>query len=158
MFSRKCASRWADILLSVDANSAYTLDEAEHLRKFDAFKLLMIEQPLWDDEIYLHARLQKAIETAICLDESIHHARDANFAIETGACRIVNIKVGRVGRIHGSEENSRRRAKPRRAGVVRRDAGIGRGARAQHRAFDAGRISFAGRRFRVEALLEAGHH
>jgi len=93
----KIRSRWADILLSVDANSAYTLDETEHLRKFDAFKLLMIEQPLWDDEIYLHARLQKAIQTAICLDESIHHARDANFALEIGACRILNIKVGRVG-------------------------------------------------------------
>jgi o-succinylbenzoate synthase len=93
----KIRSRWADILLSVDANSAYTLDETEHLRKFDAFKLLMIEQPLWDDEIYLHARLQKMLQTAICLDESIHHARDANFALETGACRIINIKVGRVG-------------------------------------------------------------
>ncbi len=93
----KIRSRWADILLSVDANSAYTLDETEHLRKFDAFKLLMIEQPLWDDEIYLHARLQKLLQTAICLDESIHHARDANFALETGACRIINIKVGRVG-------------------------------------------------------------
>ena len=93
----KIRSRWADILLSVDANSAYTLDETEHLRKFDAFKLLMIEQPLWDDEIYLHARLQKLLQTAICLDESIHHARDANFALETGACRVINIKVGRVG-------------------------------------------------------------
>jgi o-succinylbenzoate synthase len=90
-------ARWADILLSVDANSAYTLDETEHLRKFDAFRLLMIEQPLWDDEIYLHARLQKMLQTAICLDESIHHARDANFALESGACRIINIKVGRVG-------------------------------------------------------------
>ncbi|MGA2003519.1 MAG: o-succinylbenzoate synthase [Terriglobales bacterium] len=93
----KIRSRWADILLSVDANSAYTLDQVEHLREFDAFKLLMIEQPLWHDEIYLHARLQKAIQTAICLDESIHHARDADFALETGACRIINIKVGRVG-------------------------------------------------------------
>ena len=93
----KIRSRWADILLSVDANSAYTLDETEHLRKFDAFNLLMIEQPLWDDEIYLHARLQKLLKTPICLDESIHSARDANFAIEAGACRIVNIKVGRVG-------------------------------------------------------------
>jgi o-succinylbenzoate synthase len=90
-------SRWPDIVLSVDANSAYTLDDTEHLRKFDAYKLLMIEQPLWNDEIYLHARLQKAIETAICLDESIKHARDADFALETGACRIINIKVGRVG-------------------------------------------------------------
>ena len=93
----KIRARWADILLSVDANSAYTLDQVEHLRKFDAFKLLMIEQPLWDDEIYLHARLQKALQTAICLDESIRHARDADFALEIGACRIVNIKVGRVG-------------------------------------------------------------
>ena len=93
----KVRARWPDILLSVDANCAYTPDETEHLRKFDAFKLLMIEQPLWDDEIYLHARLQKALLTPICLDESIHHARDANFALETGACRIINIKVGRVG-------------------------------------------------------------
>ena len=93
----KIRSRWADIVLSVDANSAYTLDEVEHLRKFDAFHLLMIEQPLWNDEIYLHARLQKAIQTAICLDESIVNARDADFAVEIGACRILNIKVGRVG-------------------------------------------------------------
>jgi O-succinylbenzoate synthase len=93
----KIRSRWAGIVLSVDANCAYTLDQTEHLRKFDAFNLLMIEQPLWNDEIYLHARLQKAIRTAICLDESIRNARDADFALETGACRIINIKVGRVG-------------------------------------------------------------
>jgi len=93
----KIRARWADIVLSVDANSAYTLDEVEHLRKFDAFHLLMIEQPLWNDEIYLHARLQKAIQTAICLDESIVNARSADFALEIGACRILNIKVGRVG-------------------------------------------------------------
>jgi len=93
----KVRARWADILLSVDANSAYTLDQTEHMRKFDAFNLLMIEQPLWNDEIYLHARLQKVLRTAICLDESIRQARDADFALETGACRIINIKVGRVG-------------------------------------------------------------
>ncbi len=90
-------SRWPDILLSCDANSAYTLDEQEHLRKFDQFNLLMIEQPLWNDDLYYHARLQRMIKTAICLDESIRHARDAAAALETGACRIVNIKVGRVG-------------------------------------------------------------
>ena len=73
------------------------LDEVEHLNKFDAFKLLMIEQPLWNDDIYYHARLQRELITAICLDESIRHARDAAAAVETGACRIVNIKVGRVG-------------------------------------------------------------
>src|SRR6266446_7638178 len=93
----KVRARWSDILLSVDANSAYTLDQIEHLRKFDAFNLLMIEQPLWNDEIYLHARLQKAIQTPICLDESILNARDADFALEVGACRIINIKAGRVG-------------------------------------------------------------
>ncbi len=90
-------SRWADITLSCDANSAYTLDQMEHLRKFDQFNLLMIEQPLWNDDIYYHARLQKELRTALCLDESIVSARSAAFAAETGACRIVNIKVGRVG-------------------------------------------------------------
>ena len=89
--------RWPQILLSCDANSAYTLDDLDHLRKFDQFNLLMIEQPLWNDDIYNHARLQREIKTSICLDESIRHARDAAAAVETGACRIVNIKVGRVG-------------------------------------------------------------
>ena len=90
-------SRWADITLSCDANSAYTLDQVEHLRNFDQFKLLMIEQPLWNDDIYYHARLQKELRTAVCLDESIINARVAAAAVETGACRIINIKVGRVG-------------------------------------------------------------
>jgi len=90
-------SRWAGITLSCDANSAYTLDQVEHLRKFDQFNLLMIEQPLWNDDIYYHARLQKELRTAVCLDESIVSARSAAFAADIGACRIVNVKVGRVG-------------------------------------------------------------
>jgi O-succinylbenzoate synthase len=90
-------SRWPEILLSCDANSAYTLDELEHLCKFDQFNLLMIEQPLWHDDIYYHSHLQKKLRTAICLDESIRHARDAAKALDMGACRIINIKVGRVG-------------------------------------------------------------
>jgi O-succinylbenzoate synthase len=90
-------SRWADITLSCDANSAYTLDQVEHLRSFDQFNLLMIEQPLWDDDIYYHSRLQNELRTAICLDESIVNARAAAFALEIEACRIINIKVGRVG-------------------------------------------------------------
>jgi len=93
----KIRSRWADLTLSCDANSAYTLDQVEHLRSFDQFNLLMIEQPLWDDDIFYHARLQKELRTAICLDESIVSARAAAIAVETGACRIINIKVGRVG-------------------------------------------------------------
>ncbi len=90
-------ARWPQIQLSCDANSAYTLDDTDHLRRFDDFRLLMIEQPLWHDEIYGHARLQQQLKTAICLDEAIRHARDAEEAAELGACRIVNIKVGRVG-------------------------------------------------------------
>ena len=90
-------ARWPKILLSCDANSAYTLDDADHLKKLDAFDLLMIEQPLWNDDVYFHARLQKQLKTAICLDESIRSARDARMAIDLGSCRIVNIKVGRVG-------------------------------------------------------------
>jgi len=90
-------SRWPDILLSCDANSAYTLDQFEHLKEFDRFNLLMIEQPLWHDDFYFHAQLQKQLRTAICLDEAIHGHRDAQAAIELGACRIINIKVGRVG-------------------------------------------------------------
>lgn len=93
----KIRHRWPAILLSCDANSAYTLSDIDHLRQFDQFRLLMIEQPLWNDDFYFHARLQRQIETAICLDESIHSARDAQAALELGACRIINIKVGRVG-------------------------------------------------------------
>jgi O-succinylbenzoate synthase len=93
----KIRGRWADITLSCDANSAYTLDQVEHLRNFDQFNLLMIEQPLWDDDIFYHARLQKELRTSICLDESIVSARAAAVALETAACRIINIKVGRVG-------------------------------------------------------------
>ena len=89
--------RFPEILLMGDANSAYTLADLEHLRQFDQFGLMMLEQPLWDDDIYFHARLQRAIETPVCLDEAIHHARDAETAIELGACRIINVKLGRVG-------------------------------------------------------------
>jgi O-succinylbenzoate synthase len=89
--------RWPDITLSCDANSAYTRDDFEHLKRFDEFRLLMIEQPLWSDDFYFHAALQKQLKTALCLDEAIRSARDAQAAIELGACRIVNVKVGRVG-------------------------------------------------------------
>jgi O-succinylbenzoate synthase len=93
----RARSRWPEILLSCDANSAYRLDQIDHLREFDNFNLLMMEQPLWNDDLYYHARLQSELRTPICLDESIRHARDAAIAIESGACRIINIKVGRVG-------------------------------------------------------------
>jgi o-succinylbenzoate synthase len=89
--------RWPEILLSCDANSAYTLSDIEHLKEFDRFNLLMIEQPLWNDDFYFHAKLQRELKTRICLDEAIHHVRSARAAIELGACGIINVKVGRVG-------------------------------------------------------------
>jgi O-succinylbenzoate synthase len=94
---RAIRKRWTDILLSCDANSAYTTDDFDHLKRFDEFNLLMIEQPLWNDDFYFHARLQKQLKTRICLDEVIRNERDAQAAIELRACGIINIKVGRVG-------------------------------------------------------------
>ena len=85
------------IALSVDANAAYTLDDVAVFQALDAFDLLMIEQPLHHDDLVEHAKLQAQIRTDICLDESIRSAADAAAAIELGACRIVNIKQGRVG-------------------------------------------------------------
>jgi len=93
----KVRSRWPDITLSCDANSAYRLRDADHLVTFDAFDLLMIEQPLWHDDFYYHSMLQKRLNTPICLDESIRNRRDALAAIEMESCRIINIKLGRVG-------------------------------------------------------------
>ncbi|HZU42983.1 MAG TPA: o-succinylbenzoate synthase [Terriglobales bacterium] len=89
--------KFPDILLSVDANSAYRLQDVVHLRSFDRFNLLMIEQPLDWDDIHSHAHLQAQIQTAICLDECINHEKHAKGAIESGACRIINLKLGRVG-------------------------------------------------------------
>lgn len=89
--------RWPDILLSCDANSAYRMKDFDHIASWDQFKLLMIEQPLWYDDFYFHSMLQKRIETAICLDESIRNRRDALAAIDMNSCQIINIKVGRVG-------------------------------------------------------------
>ena len=85
------------ILLSVDANSAYRPEDAGHLARFDEFDLLMMEQPLYWDDIYAHAKLQAQIKSPICLDECIHNTRHALAAIELNACQVINIKVGRVG-------------------------------------------------------------
>jgi len=85
------------IRLMADANSAYSLADLPHLKQFDRFNLMMIEQPLGWDDILDHARLQREIATPICLDESIHGVGDARKAIEIGAGKIINIKLGRVG-------------------------------------------------------------
>jgi o-succinylbenzoate synthase len=89
--------RWPRIHLMVDANSAFTLADAPLLKRLDEFYLMMIEQPLSWDDIYQHAELQKQLQTPICLDESIHSLSNAEMALELGACKIINIKMGRVG-------------------------------------------------------------
>ena len=86
-----------DLLLQVDANTAYRLEDAEHLAQLDPFELLLIEQPLDEEDLLGHAKLARLIRTPVCLDESITSARTAAAAIELGACAIVNIKPGRVG-------------------------------------------------------------
>ena len=90
-------NRWPEILLSCDANSAYRLKDVDHIATWDTFRLLMIEQPLWADDFYFHSMLQKRLATSICLDESIRNRRDALAALEMESCRVINIKVGRVG-------------------------------------------------------------
>lgn len=86
-----------DLLLQVDANTAYTLTDARHLARLDDFDLLLIEQPLPEDDLRGHAELAKVVRTPICLDESIESARDAATAIALGSCSIINVKPARVG-------------------------------------------------------------
>jgi o-succinylbenzoate synthase len=88
---------YRDILLSVDANAAYTLADAETLKRLDEFNLLMIEQPLESDDLVEHSKLQKLLKTSLCLDESIVGQRQAKAALDLGSCKIINIKIGRVG-------------------------------------------------------------
>jgi O-succinylbenzoate synthase len=94
---RRVRERFPLVPLQVDANSAYTLDDLDTLAALDEFDLLLIEQPLAHDDIIDHVRLQAALKTPICLDESIHSAEDARKALDLDACRVINIKVSRLG-------------------------------------------------------------
>jgi len=99
-YLRAVRERWPDVLLMADANSAYSLENPAHvqaLRALDDLNLMMIEQPLADDDIVDHARLQAELATPICLDESIHSVHDARKALDLKSCRIINIKVSRLG-------------------------------------------------------------
>ena len=93
----KVREEFGDILLMGDANSAYTLKDIDLFKRMDAFGLMMFEQPLAYDDMVDHAKLQREISTPICLDESIKSSDDARKAIELGSCRIINVKLGRVG-------------------------------------------------------------
>jgi O-succinylbenzoate synthase len=94
---RAVRERFGDVPLQVDANTAYTLADANHLAELDQFDLLLIEQPLPEEQVLAHADLAKIVHTPICLDESITSSQAAEDAIRLGACRIINIKPGRVG-------------------------------------------------------------
>ncbi len=94
---RAVRDRFPEAVLMVDANSAYTLEDASRLREMDDLNLLMIEQPLGPEDIRNHAQLQKKLKTPICLDESIRSVDDARLALELVSCGIINIKPGRVG-------------------------------------------------------------
>ena len=125
---REVRRRFPDIRLMADANSAYTLEDAPRLKCLDEFHLMMIEQPLAHDEIIDHAKLQAQLQTPICLDECIRSARQAEQAIAMKACRIINIKLGRVG---GFREAKRVHDVAQAAGVPvwcggMLEAGIGR--------------------------------
>lgn len=110
---RQVRERFPSILLMADANSAYTLADADRLQQLDDFNLMMIEQPLAHDEIIDHAKLQRRLRTPICLDECIRSAHQARQAIEMRACQIINIKLGRVGgfgeakRVHDAAQEAR---------------------------------------------------
>ncbi len=90
-------AEFPNIRLQVDANSAYSLDDIQILKPLDKLNLLLIEQPLFEDDIWDHHKLQEQFETPICLDESIVSPRHARYAIEMNACRVINIKAGRLG-------------------------------------------------------------
>jgi len=96
-FVEAIRKEFPDILLQVDANSAYTLDDIDIFKKMDDYNLLLIEQPLGYEDIFDHSKLQRELKTPICLDESIHSLDDTRAAIELDSCRIINIKPGRVG-------------------------------------------------------------
>jgi O-succinylbenzoate synthase len=96
---REIRKKHPDLTLQADANAAYKIDDIEHLKKLDEFDLLMLEQPFSGDDLWDHSRLQKEIKTDICLDESAVSAAKVRKAYEMQSCRIINIKVGRVGGI-----------------------------------------------------------
>jgi O-succinylbenzoate synthase len=145
------------IPLMVDANAAYSVEDgsADRLAELDAFDLMMIEQPLDYDDILEHAALQRRLKTPICLDESIKSVNAAREALASRACRIINIKPGRVG---GFAESIRLHdvcACARRAGVARRDARVGHRPRRQHPSVDAAELLAARRRGRQQAVLRS---
>ncbi len=103
-FLKAVRETYPDLPIMADANSAYTLNDVDLFIKMDGLNLMMYEQPLGYDDIVDHSKLQMVIKTPICLDESIHSVEDARKAIELGSCRVINIKIGRVGGLSESKK------------------------------------------------------
>lgn len=149
-----------DLLLQADGNSVYRLGDAEHLKELDDFDLLLLEQPLADDDLVDHAKLQPQLKTAVCLDESITSVEHARWALELGACRIINIKPGRVGGLHEARrihDYCRARGVPVWMGGML-ETGLGRAANVAMASLPGftlpGDIS-ASRRYYFEDIIEA---
>ncbi len=156
--ARSVRAAFPDVRLQVDANSAYTLETADALLPLDDLGLLLIEQPLSEDDIWDHRKLQARLRTQICLDESILTARHARQAIEMQACGVINIKAGRVGWIDGSGRSARRVPGARRSGLVRRDAGNRRWQGGEPGPGEPAQLRAARRHLGVGPLLPPGHY
>ena len=144
--------------LMVDANGDYSLDDVAHLQQLDAFDLMMVEQPLSYTDIFEHATLQKAMRTPICLDESIHSLADAKAAIALGACRIINIKHGRVGGDSGVDADCRVLGGARHRRLVGRHGRDRYRPGGEHPPPDGRRLLVARRHIGNRRLLHRGHH
>ncbi len=155
---RQVREKFPDILLMADANSAYTLADAAHLKQLDEFNLMMMEQPLAHDDIIDHAILQSQLQTPICLDECIRTPHHAEQAIALARLPHPQHQAGPRRRLPRRQTDSRFRPRPPHSGVVRRHARIRHRPRAQHCALDAPRLHAARRRLRQQALLDARHH
>ena len=155
---RQVRAAFPKILLMCDANSAYTLADIDLFRQMDAFDVMMFEQPLHYEDMIDHAELQRQIRTPICLDESIHSADDARKAINIGACRIINIKLGRVGGHREARAVHDVCREQRHSRLVRRHARIRHRARPQRRAVESGEFFIAGRCCGEQAVLGRGCH
>ena len=146
---RRVRERFATMPLQVDANSAYTLDDVPALQALDDFGLLLIEQPLGHDDIIDHAKLQSQLETPVCLDESIHSAGDARKALDLGACRVINIKVSRLGGLREAKRVHDLCLCAGNSGVVWWDARVRHRPGGQCRNRLVARVHAAGRRVRL---------
>ena len=154
---RAVRDRFPDVPLMVDANGDYSLSDADHLRQLDEFNLMMVEQPLSYSDIIEHASLQKVMKTAICLDESIHSLADAAAAISIGACRVINVKQGRVGGLLESMRIAHYAAGHGIGGLVRRNGRDRNRAGGEHPPPDRRGLHAARRHVRNVQLLPRGH-